>query len=268
LFILVPGSVMIALIGYWDDHGHIPARWRFLTQAIAAIITLSAIGGFPFFTLGHFVFKLSWFGYGIGLLIILWSTNLFNFMDGADGMASVEAVFVLGIGGYLLWQVGGRDLAILAWGLVCAVLGFLYWNWPPAKIFMGDVGSTFLGFMIAVFAIAGQVWYHLSILFWFVLYSVFWFDATLTLLRRAYVGEKLYEAHRLHAFQRLYRLQESRLKLLLSVVTVNLSLSVVTLISFHYSSWLPWLMVFAILLLLGVYSWIEYHVPMYRQKKL
>lgn len=268
LLTLVPGGIMIALIGYWDDHGHIPARWRFLIQTIAAIVTLTAIGGFPFFTIGHFVFTLGWLGFAIGLLIMLWSTNLFNFMDGADGMASMEAIFVLGVGGYLLWQVGGRDLAILAWGLVCAILGFLYWNWPPAKIFMGDVGSTFLGFMIAAFAVAGQVWYHLSILFWFVLYSVFWLDATVTLLRRAYAGERLYEAHRLHAFQRLYQVQESRSKLLLSVTTVNIALSIVTLISFHYSLYLPWLMVLTTLLLLAMYGWIEYRLPMYGQKKI
>lgn len=252
----VPGAALLAGIGYWDDRHDLPARWRALVHFVVAGGSVAALGvaGLP----------LGWLGAGFAVFAIVWSTNLFNFMDGTDGIAGVEALFVLGVGGFFLWQADAAALAIPAWVLAATVAGFLLWNWPRAKIFMGDVGSSVLGFLIAVFALAGEVWFDVPMVLWVILYGVFCFDATLTLARRVMAGERWYAAHRSHAYQRLHcPLGWSHGRILWGVIAVNSVLAGLALWA-HAMPEMQWVVMgVAVVLLCIIYGLVERVAPMY-----
>ena len=157
---LVAGG-LVAAIGYLDDHGHVPARWRILVHFMAAALALFWIGGLPPVPFGDYLLDTGWLRYPVAAVFLVWMLNLYNFMDGIDGIAGGEAVCVAGgaVAIYLLrsssapWDQG---LPFLMLALIAACIGFLWWNWPPAKIFMGDVGSSFIGFVLGVFALIGS----------------------------------------------------------------------------------------------------------------
>jgi Fuc2NAc and GlcNAc transferase len=159
----------------------------------------------------------------LAVLAIVWAINLFNFMDGIDGIAGVEAVFVAAAGACLC-AAGGGASAVSAAGFVLAgsCLGFLVWNWPPAKIFLGDVGSGFLGYCLAVLTLAATRGSPAAGWIWIILLGVFLVDATVTLSRRAVRGARVHEAHRSHAYQSLARRWHSHLKVTLAVSALNL----------------------------------------------
>ncbi|EGW53868.1 MraY family glycosyltransferase [Candidatus Endoriftia persephonae] len=211
------GGLLIALLGFWDDHGHIPARWRLaghLLVAGGALVLLGVPGslGLP-----------EWLAYPLFLIGIVWLLNLFNFMDGIDGIAGSEALSVTG-GAMLLIGWLGMDSVLSDWlGVAAAATaGFLLWNWPPAKIFMGDVGSGFLGYLLAIFALQSANIGLLPIWSWLILLGVFIVDATLTLARRFLAGEAWYSAHRSHAYQILSRRWRSHRRATLGVLVINL----------------------------------------------
>jgi Fuc2NAc and GlcNAc transferase len=191
----------VAVIGFLDDHGHVAARWRLLGHFIAACWALFWVASLPPLVVLGVDVNIGPFAYVIAALYLVWMLNLYNFMDGIDGLASIEAVTVC-LSAVLLYFVSGFQQLI--WGpllLAFAVCGFLYWNFPPARIFMGDAGSGFLGIMLAIFSL--QASNALSIFFWcwLILLGVFIVDATFTLIRRLLRGDKVYEAHRSHAYQ-------------------------------------------------------------------
>lgn len=265
--VFLPGAALIGLVGYWDDHHGLPARWRAMVHFLAAAGGVAVLGGVSTLDLGVIEFHLGWLASVLAVLAIVWSVNLFNFMDGTDGIAGVEALFVFGMGGILLWQAGGAALAAPIWALAAAVAGFLVWNWPRAKIFMGDVGSGFLGFLIAVFALAGDAWFGVPALLWVILYGVFWFDATLTLLRRIAAGERWYAAHRSHAYQRLHHGGGwSHGRILWGTITVNAVLALIALWANAHREALLWAVLLAFIVLAAVYAVIERRAPMYPKR--
>lgn len=142
-------------------------------------------------------------------------------MDGIDGIAGVEAVTVAAGAALLLWVRGDAAMAGVLVLLAAAVLGFLAWNWPPARIFMGDVGSAYLGFVLGVMALATSAEGPLNLWVWLILLAVFITDATVTLLRRLLRGERWYEAHRTHAYQHAARRFGSHRKVTLAVGALN-----------------------------------------------
>ncbi len=143
----------VALLGFLDDHGHIAARWRLLGHFSAAIWILLWTGGFPpLDVVGHAV-DLGWLGHVLAVFYLVWVLNLYNFMDGIDGIASVEAIGVCVGGALIYWLTGHVAMVGIPLLLACAVAGFLIWNFPPARIFMGDAGSGFLGMVIGALAI-------------------------------------------------------------------------------------------------------------------
>jgi Fuc2NAc and GlcNAc transferase len=155
-------------------------------------------------------------------LTLVWTTNLFNFMDGLDGIAGSEAVFVSGAGAWLNWREGGAlGLTAAMACLAATCLGFLRWNWPPARIFMGDVGSGFLGFSLAVLGLAASQQGMLPIEIWAILGAVFLVDATVTLVRRLARGDRWFEAHRTHAYQNLARRWKAHLPVTILVIMVD-----------------------------------------------
>lgn len=201
--ILLFTSLLVAGIGLWDDLRQLSAKQRILVHLLAAVLLVWGLGRdglcgpepgqlWPWPLPGGLLL----------VLVVVWALNLFNFMDGIDGLAGGEAVFVAA-GGALLLSLGGGSLEmVLLLLLAAACLGFLVWNWPPARIFMGDVGSGFLGFVLAGLALRTAIFRDdLPLAAWLILSGVFLVDATFTLLRRMVRREKWYNAHRSHAYQ-------------------------------------------------------------------
>jgi Fuc2NAc and GlcNAc transferase len=216
------GGGAIALMGFMDDRGSLSATVRMAVHIVAAVWAMYCIGGLPPLQFGERLIDLGVYGYILGILAIIWTLNLFNFMDGIDGIAASEAVFVAG-GAFGLACLGGTTGAasFVALLLASACLGFLVWNWPPAKIFMGDVGSGYLGYVIAVLAIAESRENPIALFVWLTLGGVFFVDTTVTLIRRLLRRERVYEAHRSHAYQWLSRRWKSHRRVTLLVVSIN-----------------------------------------------
>lgn len=222
MWALLGAGGWVAVVGFLDDHGHIAARWRLLAHFIGAGWALGWLGGLPPLVIFGFDLDLGWLGYALAAFYLVWLLNLYNFMDGIDGIASVEAICVC-LGGallYLLLGEGGAALAPLA--LALAVAGFLFWNFPPARIFMGDAGSGFLGIALGVLSLQAA-WVAPQLLWsWLILLGVFIVDATWTLFRRLLRGDKVYEAHRSHAYQYASREFGKHLPVTLAVAGLNL----------------------------------------------
>lgn len=219
---VVGGGGVVALIGFLDDHGHIAARWRLLAHFAGAFWVLAAIGGVPPLVLLGQQISLGGGGVVLAALYLVWLLNLYNFMDGIDGLASVEAICVC-LGGALLFVLNGHaGLAALPVLLAAAVAGFLWWNFPPAKIFMGDAGSGFLGIVLGIFSLQAA-WVSADLFWsWLILLGVFIVDATWTLLRRLLRGKRIYEAHRSHAYQHASQRFGRHLPVTLFVCATNL----------------------------------------------
>jgi len=221
---LISGGGAVALVGLIDDKWPLPAYVRFSVHAAAAIITILLIGGLPESTLLGWGINSKIIGMSLAVLAFLWGINLFNFMDGIDGIAGSEAIFVASSAAFLNWSVGGNlgvTGAMLC--LTAACVGFLIFNWPPASIFMGDVGSGFLGFTLVLLALYASQRARISIEVWPILGGVFIVDASVTLLRRILRGDRWREAHSLHAYQHLARRWNAHLPVTLSVSVINLA---------------------------------------------
>lgn len=155
-------------------------------------------------------------------LILLWSLNLYNFMDGIDGIAATQCVLACGSAALLAWVGNGEGAyALFCLLLAAAHLGFLLWNWPPARLFMGDAGSVPTGYLMAALAMVGWIQGQLNPLCWLILAAVFVTDATWTLLWRMASGQPFTRPHRLHAYQRLSRHWGSHLAVDMVLIGLN-----------------------------------------------
>nr|WP_321268689.1 glycosyltransferase family 4 protein [Alcaligenes faecalis] len=217
----IGAGLLTALVGFLDDHGHIPARWRLVAHFSAAAWTLYWLGGPPPISLFGFDLAVSWPLSIVLALFLVWLLNLYNFMDGIDGLASAQAICVC-IGGAMLYFVHGLpDVMFYPLLLACSTAGFLVWNFPPARIFMGDAGSGFLGITLGGFIIKAA-WIDDQLFWsWLILSGVFILDATWTLIRRLLRKEKVYEAHRSHAYQYASRKLGSHRTVTLAVIAIN-----------------------------------------------
>ncbi|MGK2915936.1 MAG: MraY family glycosyltransferase [Porticoccaceae bacterium] len=196
------GASVVAAIGFLDDHDPVPVRWRLAVQVAAALWALGWLGGLPPLVAAGATVDLGWLGHVLAAVYLVWLLNLYNFMDGIDGIAGVEAVAV-GLSAALLslWVPAAAGEALVPASLAMAALGFLYWNFPPARIFMGDVGSGFIGLVFGILSLhAATIAPHL-LWAWLILLGVFVVDATWALIRRLLAGEKIFQAHRSHGYQ-------------------------------------------------------------------
>jgi len=222
LYALLGSGLLVAVIGFIDDHGHIPARWRLLGHFIAAAWALFWLEGLPPIEFFGIAVDLGWFGSILAAVYLVWMLNLYNFMDGIDGLASAEAISVCLAICVVYWVSGCVELVWGALILVAAVAGFLFWNFPPARIFMGDAGSGFLGVVLGALAIQAA-WTEPQLLWsWLILLGVFIVDATWTLFVRLFRGEKIYQAHRSHAYQLASKHFKSHKVITLSIVAINI----------------------------------------------
>lgn len=221
--VLCLGSSLVSGIGLWDDMNHVPPWGRLIVHFFAAGIA------------GYYIIacyqspRYAGFGqYSLIIWIILvittvWCLNLFNFMDGIDGLAASETISVAWGAAMIIFMQHGAILEfvlLLLLGVSCS--GFLFWNWPPARIFMGDVGSGFLGYVLAVFALLTSASGKLSLWGWVILFGCFLVDATITLIRRVVRGENFMKAHRSHAYQILSRRFDSHKKVTTGVILINI----------------------------------------------
>jgi Fuc2NAc and GlcNAc transferase len=196
------GGVVIAVVGWLDDRRGLKARTRAAAHFLAGAWAVAWLGGVPSVTFGPVVIQLGMFGNVLAVIGTVWFINLFNFMDGIDGIAAGEAA-VVGLFAALYASLTGAASVGLVFALIAGCCcGFLVWNWQPARVFMGDVASGFLGYCLAVLALAGERTGGVPLLYWLLLVSPFAFDGTTTLVRRVVRGEPWYEAHRSHAYQR------------------------------------------------------------------
>ncbi|MFY9070851.1 glycosyltransferase family 4 protein [Aliarcobacter butzleri] len=217
LFYALLFGAVISIVSFFDDIYELSPKLRLIIQAIVAIGGLYFLGGFETLTFGIFDIQNSIFTNIFAFFMIIWFINLYNFLDGINGYAGSEAIF-LAVAGFILF--GGNHFLVLA----VAVLGFLYWNWNKAKIFMGDVGSTLLGYNIAIFTIYYANQEPTNFWIWIILFGVYWFDATLTLIRRKLNKERLSQAHKKHAYQRLTQVGWSHYKVTNYSIVLNILL--------------------------------------------
>jgi Fuc2NAc and GlcNAc transferase len=203
-FSFLAGGFLVAAVGFWDDLRSVNPGFRLVGQLAAACLLVQAIGA----PSSLHVFSLqigSPYVAGITILFVVWLINLSNFMDGIDGLAASECVLVMLVRGSMLYASGDYDLFYASLVFAAAAAGFLLLNWSPARIFMGDVGSGYIGVAYGALLLADIVRYPGSLWVWLILLAAFITDATLTLFRRTVAGKRVWEAHRSHAYQHASR---------------------------------------------------------------
>lgn len=250
---LLCGGGLIAFVGFWDDRSSLPARTRFAFHLLVSVFAVWMLGGWPVLDAGFVQIHWGLAGALAAVLALAWAINLYNFMDGIDGIAGTQAVFVAGAGGALL-SLNGAD-AMPLWLLAAASAGFLLLNWPPAKIFMGDAGSGFLGFALGVHALHATTSGTTRVWPWLILLGVFIVDATLTLLRRAARRIRVTDAHRTHAYQWASRRFGSHKTVTLAVLLINLLVLLPAALLAEARPYLALMVTVACLFVLGLLAW-------------
>jgi glycosyltransferase WbpL len=258
---LAGGGLLVAAVGFLDDRGGLPAAVRFAVHLIAAAWGVFYLHGMPQLSLGASAVHLGWGGAVLALLGTVWAVNFYNFMDGIDGLAAGEAL-VVGLAGAVLLAPLNRSLAAVSLLTGAAAAGFLPWNWQPARIFMGDVGSGFLGFVFGILALASEKAGALPALIWILLLGVFFADATVTLMRRMFRKERWYAAHRSHAYQRAIESGYSHSRVTLVILLMDLGLVALAWIAVRQPSSLVFMLVLGGTALAVCYVIVERRRPM------
>ena len=215
---------IVAIAGYLDDRQKISgATIRLVLHAIGAIVLVVGIGFPSQISLFDRAINTGIIGSILGVIYLVWLLNLFNFMDGTDGIAASEAIFVCVAGAILNYHtLSDINFSAATIVLAASTFGFLLYNWSPAKIFMGDVGSGYLGIVIGGLSLMAAKQQHELLWVWIILLAVFVSDATVTLIRRLLRKQKPHVAHRSHAYQHLAIRFNSHAKVSLLVLAVNI----------------------------------------------
>lgn len=193
---VIPILFFLLAVSFLDDLRDLSVLWRFLAHFVAA----GAVAGLYFLPSVGFV------GAVLAVLVIVWMTNLYNFMDGSDGLAGGMALFGFFFYGVAAWLHGEVTFAWANWSVAAASLAFLVFNFYPARIFMGDAGSIPMGFLAAVFGLLGWRAAYWPLWFPVLVFSPFILDSSVTLVKRLLRGEKVWQAHREHYYQRLIQM--------------------------------------------------------------
>ena len=240
-------AVPLAVVGLLDDRLNLPASWRYGVQLLTAWLMISyspLVKGFiPAAASGDWFLLV-----GLTLLVIALTAiiNFTNFMDGLDGLVAGCMAVAIGVLSFSLnapWSL---------WALVGSLLGFLIWNWSPAKVFMGDVGSTFLGAIFAGLVLQTSSW--MEVFGYLLVATPLLADACLCVPRRLLAGQRVFQAHRLHLFQRLHQAGWSHARVSLTYIAATAVLGLAMLVG-----GLPWTFGLAVAeLLIGV--WLDQRV--------
>jgi Fuc2NAc and GlcNAc transferase len=259
--VIVGGGTAVAVVGWLDDAKGLSPRIRLATHLSAAVWALFWMGYFPSARFGSTSATAGVVAAIISLLALTWSISAYNFMDGIDTLAGSEAVWVGAVGGLFAAITGHRDVAFIGLLIASASLGFLPWNLPPAKIFLGDVGSGFLGYSFAVLALFSEQSGSLPAIGWLVLLGVFAFDSTVTLIRRLARGEKWYLTHRESAYQRAALRFGKHAPVTAIVIAVDVVLAVLCWIGFTTAGMWGSVVSSALLILAFLYVLVERSAP-------
>lgn len=260
---LIIGGAAIAIVSWLDDIYRLSIGTRLIVHTLASAGALACLGGVSHVSVGDTIHRLGVVGNVFVIAGMVWVTNLYNFMDGADGFAALEAVMV-SIGAAIIMPIHTPEARYLALLLAAAALGFFYWNRPPASVFMGDVGSCFIGFYFGVLAIDAKTSSAMPMTVWVIMLGFFVTDATLTLVRRMVSGKRWTEGHRTHAYQRLLKSGWSDRQILIPLVVINLGLmGVAWTVSRIPSSTFAQLLVMAPAMV-GLYLLVEVIAPLSR----
>ena len=220
--ILVAAGLGVAVLGFLDDHGHINSMLRLAIHFLIAIGAVSFLGGFSDVTLFNGSLHFGWFANIIAILFLVWLLNLYNFMDGINGIASVEAITTLLSLAFIYLLLDTQLSSELLFIFAASVFGFVLWNFPKARIFMGDAGSGFLGLILGILALISLKTDPALFCAWLICLGVFIVDATFTLIRRVINGHKMYDAHRSHAYQYASRKYNSHTTVTIGVLLINI----------------------------------------------
>lgn len=222
LFLL--GAAAVTAVGWLDDRYSLDVRWRLTAQLLVAMLAIAWLGPVTMVQFAGVSISAAWLWTPPALLAMIWLINVFNFMDGSDGLATSQALISCALFGWCFFVAGDENLALLAWLVAAASSGFLFWNAPSAAIFLGDAGSLFLGWSVALFSLMGAIDQSVSVWQSAIITSPFVVDATLTLLSRVRRKEQWYTAHRDHAYQVLLRMGWSHRQVLTGLILVNSTL--------------------------------------------
>jgi Fuc2NAc and GlcNAc transferase len=254
LFFALGSGILIAVISLLDDIFGVKPIIRLVVHFTAAILAFYFLNGLRPLIIPQLNINYNFLVYPIAVIGIVWFINLYNFMDGVDGFVSVEAIIISAV----LFVFSWNPVTIM---LISCVGGFLFWNWPKARIFMGDTGSTQLGFILIILGIYFHNKLDFSILNWIMLLSPFWFDATLTLFRRWKNGEKVSEGHRKHLYQRLVRMGYTHEQVNYFLISLNLLILLfITVYRIEKSLQIP-LFILTLILYYIITLWIDRKVP-------
>lgn len=231
--ILIISVFTLGTVSFIDDLINLSVKLRLLIQCLVSLVItiyLSPLSlNFIHFTLSNqlLVFVFVFAG-------LIWAINHFNFMDGLDGFSAIQAIFLLSTYSLIFGNHNGVFYESVCLMLTANLLGFLIFNFPPAKVFMGDVGSATLGLTTFLMGLIAQKYYDVPILYWFMLNGLFLFDATITLIRRIINREVWYAPHKKHAYQRLKQLGVSSEIILLGQIAINTGImGLVTCLHFY-----------------------------------
>jgi len=223
--------LMLAAVGWWDDHSSLSAKFRIFIQIFAVVTALTSFS---------YSYDLAVSTALMLLFAALWLLNLFNFMDGSHGLAAGQGVFAGAVFAGLLHHAGEGGAALAALLIAAVCLGFLPWNFPKPRIFMGDVGSAPLGLALAILAIWGFLSGSLAPAVIILVLSTFIIDASLTLLNRMYRRQQWYTAHTEHAYQRLIAMECGHTETFLLYQSVNVVVVLPGVVWMRYSEGFQW----------------------------
>lgn len=218
---LFGGGAVLAVVGFIDDVVEVSARLRILLHAALAAWALGCLGGAPALDLGFATVQLGAAGLALFGLGLVWMINLYNFMDGIDGMAASGSVFICACAASLLIAARSPAIGVPVAILGAAALGFLCFNWPPARLFMGDTGSAFQGYVFGVFVLLSMATGALSPWTWIILMGYFVGDTTTTTLLRILTVKRWWGTHRGHAYQNLARIWRNHRRMTLLTLAVD-----------------------------------------------
>ena len=221
-----------AILSWRDDQTDLSARLRLCFQLLFALLTILAFGYVTHieYASGLFV-SLSLWGALLTFIGIIWMANLYNFMDGMDGLASSQTIVAAITLAFWFWQAGDIPLATVCLILASATYGFILWNWQPAKVFLGDVGSVSIGAFFATLIVYANTRYAIPVLSLVALFGVFVFDASITILLRAARGDKIWLPHRSHYYQRMAALGYPHARIVIVQIVLMLCCSILATIS-------------------------------------
>ncbi len=253
------GVLLLAIVGGIDDRLDLSPLMRLMVQLLAAFFLLAAglvpqqlqLPALAFLLPCYLMLPLT-------VLYVLWMTNLYNFMDGMDGFAGGMAVMGFAAMAWLGWQGGNTDFMLAALIVASACAGFLVFNFPPARIFMGDAGAPVLGFLAAALSLWADRDNLFSLWVAVLIFSPFIVDASYTLLKRMFAGKKVWQAHREHIYQRLVQMGWSHRRTVLWSYVLMLAVSLTAVMALNGNSAVQWaVMVLWVLIYSAIIVWVS-----------